>query len=204
MPMTRRGRPPMSDARRREHRLDIARHAVRLFREHGVAATTGRDIATAAGVSERTLWRWFRAKEACVEPLLSRSVDEFTAVARSWPPGRDLAEHLEVTYGFSASGDDDVEGVLAVLRMTRDEPALRAIWLVISERAEPALADVLAARTGLPADDLEVRVRAAAMNAALRVATEELAWAALDGLTDAIAARYRARLAEALRCATPS
>ena len=57
----------MSDAQRREHRLDIARHAVRLFRDDGVAATTGRDIATAAGVSERTLWRWFRAKEACVD-----------------------------------------------------------------------------------------------------------------------------------------
>lgn len=198
----RRGRPPMSEERRRHQRLAISREAVRLFRTQGVAATTGAQIAAAAGVSERTLWRWFRTKEACVEPLLARSIDEFTEVARSWPAGLDLTTHLGTAYGFvDDASRADIEAVLAVVRLTRDEPALRALWLVLHECAEPAFAEVLAARTGRPADGLELRVRAATTNAALRVATEDLAETARDGLTDAATARYREQLSAALRIA---
>ena len=196
----RRGRPPMSDQRRRQQRLDISRHAVRLFREQGVAATTGEQIAAAAGVSERTLWRHFRSKESCVEPLLTRTVDDFKGVLRSWPPGLELAEHLEAEYRLLPdSSRADIEAVLAVVRLTRDEPTLRAVWLVLHERAEPTFAEVLGARMGLPPAGLEVRVRAAGMNTALRVVTDDLAWAAAEGLAPEAMDRYRERLAEALR-----
>src|SRR5690348_8040644 len=94
----RRGRPPVSEERRRAQRLEISRHAVRLFRAQGVAATSGEQIARAAGVSERTLWRSFRSKESCVEPLLSQSLEAFRTVLVTWPPGVALADHLRDEY----------------------------------------------------------------------------------------------------------
>ncbi|RYE73640.1 MAG: TetR family transcriptional regulator, partial [Hyphomicrobiales bacterium] len=58
-------------AARENTRLELSRHAARLFLERGVADTTGDDIAAAAGVATRTLWRHFRSKESAVEPLFT-------------------------------------------------------------------------------------------------------------------------------------
>ncbi|HEY2222192.1 helix-turn-helix domain-containing protein [Actinomycetospora sp.] len=198
----RRGRPPESEEQRARRRLAISRHAVRLFSEQGVTETTGEQIARAAGVSERTLWRLFRAKEACVEPVLTTSVDDFVAVLASWPGHLELDEHLRAVYAVDLA-PSDAGTVLAVVRLTRDEPGLRAVWLVLHERAEPTIAAALAARLGLPADDLDVRLRAAAVNAALRVLTDEFAWAVADGdVTAAALDHHRERLAETLRTLT--
>lgn len=75
----------MSDRRRTLQRLEISRAAIRLFGEHGVAATGGEQIAEAVGLSARTFWRWFRTKESCVEPVLSLATDAFTASLARWP-----------------------------------------------------------------------------------------------------------------------
>ena len=200
----RRGRPPESDAQRARRRLAISRHAVRLFREQGVAPTSGEQIARAAGVSERTLWRLFRAKEACVEPVLTISLDDFVAVLRSWPAHLELDEHLRAAYGVELGASlDDAEAVLAVVRLTRHEPGLRAVWLVLHERAEAIIAGALAARLDRPVDDLDVRLRAAAVNAALRVLTDDLAWTVADGpVTAAALGHHRDRLAATLRTLT--
>ncbi|QUH05744.1 TetR family transcriptional regulator [Saccharopolyspora erythraea] len=195
----------MSDQARRQQRLDISRQAVRLFGEQGVAATSGQQIARAAGVSERTLWRLFRAKESCVEPLLTKAVEGLQAILRSWPPEVDLAEHLRGEYTFMPeSSRADTDAVLAVIRMTRDEPALRAAWLVLQERAEPTFAEVLSLHTGLPADAPEIRVRAATLNAALRVTADDFAWATAEGVSAEAVDRHRKRMAEALRTTASS
>ncbi len=176
-----------SDEQRQRQRLDISRHAVRLFAEQGVAATSGEQIARAAGVSERTLWRYFRNKESCVEPLLTddRSTPS-SAVVRAWPPELDLTEYLRAAYLPLArlGTGSDIEAVLAVIRMTRDEPGLRAVYLLLRERAEDSFAEVLAERAGVAADSLDIRVQAAAMSAVLKAASDHLAEVtAEDGLT---------------------
>ncbi|MEV8375940.1 helix-turn-helix domain-containing protein [Kribbella sp. NPDC056861] len=172
----RRGRPPVSDEQRQRQRLEISRHAVRLFADQGVSATSGEQIARAAGVSERTLWRHFATKESCVEPLLAKMVDAFQAVLRAWPAELDLAEHLRAAYTplLDSSSGAELKALLAVVRMTHDEQALRAAYLMLQERSELTFAEVLAERTSLPADSFELRVRAAAINAALKVATDHL------------------------------
>lgn len=58
-------------------RLEVSRHACALFWERGVSATSGDDIAAAAGLSTRTIWRYFRSKESCVEPVLALSAQRF-------------------------------------------------------------------------------------------------------------------------------
>lgn len=70
----------------------------------------------------------------------------------------------------------------------------------MQERAEPVLAGILAGRFGRDAGDVAVRVHAAALNGALRVATEDIAAATADGRRPP-AAQLRARLSAAVDAA---
>ncbi|HET6298116.1 MAG TPA: TetR family transcriptional regulator, partial [Kribbella sp.] len=51
---TRTGRPPLTERRKTETRLEVARAAVGLFLAKGVAGTSADEIAEAAGISSRT------------------------------------------------------------------------------------------------------------------------------------------------------
>src|SRR5690606_33911797 len=81
-------------------RLAIARQAATLFLTRGVAGTSGKDIAAASGVSERTVWRHFRTKESCVEPLLSRSALRFTEHMRRWSRRISIEDHLHERFAL--------------------------------------------------------------------------------------------------------
>lgn len=174
------GRPPLTERRKAATRLEIAREAVRLFADRGVAATTAEEIAAAAGISQRTLWRYTSSKELCVRPLLTYALDFVIALMRSWPRDRPLAEAVVGTSTPQADGarDADAEALRDLVRLTRTEPGLRAVWLQVHHDAEPAFAEVLAERAGHEPDDLEPRVQATLLNGALRVAVEQWAWGA--------------------------
>ncbi|MCX4759507.1 TetR/AcrR family transcriptional regulator [Streptomyces sp. NBC_01275] len=195
------GRPPLTEERRAEIRLEIARAAVDLFVDQGVAATTGEQIGQAVGVSARTVWRYFPSKESCVRPLLTAGIDVIAACLREWPPGRPL----EDAFAWQLEDDErllvgpDPTTVGALVRLTRTEPGLRAVWLQTHDEAEPAFARALAERAGLPDADFRSTVQAAMFNAALRAAVEHHAWRATD--TPADRATARTELAEALRSA---
>ncbi|MFC8225933.1 TetR/AcrR family transcriptional regulator [Streptomyces sp. NPDC057287] len=174
------GRPPLTERRKAATRLEIAREAVRLFAERGVAATTADEIAAAAGISQRTLWRYTSSKELCVSPLLTYALDSVTVLMRAWPRDRPLAE--AVAGGPSAltdaSASTDAEALRDLVLLTRSEPGLRAVWLQVHHDAERVFAEVIAERTGRGPDDLEPRVQATLFNGALRIAVEQWAWGA--------------------------
>ncbi|MET9150377.1 TetR/AcrR family transcriptional regulator [Streptomyces griseoflavus] len=172
------GRPPQTEARRTEIRREIARAAVDLFVTRGVARTTGEQIGEAVGLSARTVWRYFPSKESCVTPLFSEGIDTVTAFLREWPSGEPLerAAARWLAAAPAVAGGPDRATVGALVRLTRTEPALRAVWLQTYDEAEPAFARALAERAGLPPDDLRVTIRAAMFNAALRAAVEHHAW----------------------------
>jgi hypothetical protein len=58
---------------------------------------------------------------------------------------------------------------------------------------------VLAERAGLPRNAIEVRVQAAAMSAVLKVATDDVARSAADGVTRETLEGHREQIAAALR-----
>ncbi|QMU77724.1 TetR family transcriptional regulator [Streptacidiphilus sp. PB12-B1b] len=176
----RRGRPPLSEPHRAAVRLAVAHRAVALFAERGVAATSGDDIARAAGVSPRTLWRYFATKESCVRPLLVSGAEAVAAALREQPAERPLAEALRAV-GAEGVSLGDHAAVVAVVRLARTEPGIRAVWLQTHLDAEPALAEAVACRLGEDPDALRPRVLAAMVNAALRVAVESHADRAADG-----------------------
>ncbi|MEU3734605.1 helix-turn-helix domain-containing protein, partial [Streptomyces sp. NPDC033538] len=189
------GRPPLTEERKTEIRLEIARAAVDLFVTQGVAATTGEQIGRAAGISARTVWRYFPTKESCVRPLLAAGIELIADSLRQWRPGQPLDEAIDFE---QRTGDDDrlLAGpaqatVGALVRLTRTEPGLRAVWLQTYDEAEPAFAAALAERAALPADDLRPAIQAAMFNAALRAAVEHHAWRTADDRADAATAPAR-------------
>ncbi|WP_460999617.1 TetR/AcrR family transcriptional regulator [Streptomonospora sediminis] len=165
----------MTRRRKEIVRLEIARAAVALFAEKGVAGTTGDDIAHAIGISTRTLWRYFPSKESCVRPLLTTGLEAMAERLRSCPRGTALLDHLEREGVFGADESLAAGPVADLIWMTGHEPALKAVWLEVHHAAESVFAEIIADRTGAAADALSVRVQAAALNAALRLAAEEQA-----------------------------
>jgi AcrR family transcriptional regulator len=157
------GRPPLTETRKDEIRLEIAMAAVRLFTEHGLDGTSVAQIAEAAGISTRTLWRYFPSKEACAEPLLSFGLNRFTELVRGWPADRPLAEVADDTGWFSDTSTTRVLLVLDLLRLTCTEPTLDAVWIRCYSEAVPPLAAVLGERFGYPPGALETRVKASMM-----------------------------------------
>ncbi|SER48655.1 transcriptional regulator, TetR family [Streptomyces sp. yr375] len=194
------GRPPLTDERKAQIRLEIARAAVDLFVGQGVAATTGEQIGQAVGVSARTVWRYFPSKESCVRPLLTAGIDTIAARLREWRPGRppgDVLARLDTDERVIVGPDPATVG--ALVRLTRTEPGLRAVWLQTYDEAEPVFARALADRAGRPVDDLRPAIQAAMFNAALRAAVEHHAWHADAPTMNPTTAR--ADLAEAVRTA---
>ncbi|WP_327426548.1 MULTISPECIES: TetR/AcrR family transcriptional regulator [unclassified Streptomyces] len=185
------GRPPLTEQRKAEIRLEIARAAVELFVAHGVAATTGEQIGQAVGVSARTVWRYFPSKESCVSPLFAAGIDAIAAALRAWRADQPLEDALEAatTAGAGPMARPHLPNVRALLRLTRTEPGLRAVWLQAHDEAEPVFARALADRAGLATVDLRSEIQAAMLNAALRTAVEHYAWRGDEERSDPATAR---------------
>ncbi|MCZ8380273.1 helix-turn-helix domain containing protein [Mycobacterium sp. CPCC 205372] len=158
-------------------RLTVSRHAAALFWEKGVSATSGDDIAAAAGLSTRTIWRYFRTKESCVEPLLARSADRFLEILHRWPLELSLGEHLALDtarHPLDEQGIEDEWSGMRISTMTESEPALRTAYLMVHDRLERGLIPVAAERLRVAPDDLTVRLCAAAVTGAFRVIDEDV------------------------------
>lgn len=177
----------LTDASRLEDaRLDVSRHAARLFWERGFEATSGDDIAAAAGISTRTVWRYFRSKEACVEPVLKVSELRFAALLKQWPKNESIDTFLARSMTAFASDDAFIrDSIVAVriLAILHREPALRSAWLMACHAAEMELVGVITDRLSRAADNFEVRLCAASITAAMRLVDEEISSAVInDGL----------------------
>lgn len=155
----------------------MSRHACALFWERGVAATSGDDIAAAAGLSTRTIWRYFRTKESCVEPVLGVSVQRFIALAYRWPPDLSLADHMAVDmveYPLTEQELADEVSALRIATMSASDPALRTAYLMVHDEMERGFVPVVAKRLGLPEGHLTARLCAAAVIGAFRVIDEDV------------------------------
>nr|WP_167538567.1 TetR family transcriptional regulator [Streptomyces albofaciens] len=162
-------------------RQAIRRAAYRLFEERGYEATHVDRIAEAADVSPSTVFRYFPTKEDIV------LTDEYDALLeaglRARPADETVAEslrHVAVESLRHIAGEERAELVQRV-RLIREVPAIRGRTAENAARHTELIGTVLAERTGRPADDLEVRVIASAVLAALQEAL--LRWVA-DGQRD--------------------
>ncbi|MDG4668699.1 TetR/AcrR family transcriptional regulator [Mycobacterium sp. 236(2023)] len=156
-------------------RLAVSRHACDLFWAKGVAATSGDEISAAAGLSTRTIWRYFRSKESCVEPVLATSADRFVAIMSRWPDNLSLSEHLAANAESNPLSDDDMEDERRSMRiatLSLEDPTLRTSYLMVHDYMEKGLLPILARRLNLDESDLTVKLYAAAVTGAFRVIDE--------------------------------
>lgn len=155
-------------------RRELARAAAELFIERGFDATTVEDIVAVAEVSPRTFYRYFPAKENVVLALGESRTDALLTALRSRPAGEaPLAAVQAAVAEAYTSGWGDLGKVRVFLALLREEPALRARWLIEREADREKLAGVLAEREGAR-PGLRHQVAAAAVVSAVAAALE--AW----------------------------
>lgn len=195
----------MTDGSRLEEaRLEVSRHAVRLFWEKGFDATSGDDIAAASGISKRTVWRYFRSKEACVEPVLKVGELRFAAMLKEWPKTESIDTFLARSMGSFISDDAFVQDAIAAIRILsilHREPALRSAWLMACHESEMELVGIVADRASLSNDNFEVRLCAAAITSAVRLVDEEISSAVINGGIRVSSEEATARIVSAIRAA---
>ncbi|WP_425832664.1 TetR family transcriptional regulator [Streptomyces fractus] len=176
--------PTLTERRKAATRLDIARAAAELFTRDGLRATRAEDIARAAGVAPRTFYRYFATKEESVAPLLDAGAHQWAEAVREAPADLPVPAALRHAVERALAGDDPANAaslgwVRALLRLTGESPALRAVWSDTCRVSESTLLAILAQRTGGPgAPDLRLRLLAGVATTAVRVAVE--AWAFSD------------------------
>lgn len=112
-----------------------------------------------------------------MEPVLALSARRFLDLASQWPAELSLAEHMAAYTAAHPLTDQEVADEISALRIATlsvTEPALRTAYLMVHDEMERGFIPVVAARLGLPEDDLTVRLSAAAVTAAFRVVDEDV------------------------------
>ncbi|MFE1992095.1 TetR/AcrR family transcriptional regulator [Streptomyces parvulus] len=179
----------LTERRKAETRMEIARAAARLFVGQGLRATRAEDIARAAGIAPRTFYRYFAAKEEAVAPLYALGAERWVRTVRDAPAELSPPEALEhavrhtLTPGAGVSAAS-WEWARILIRLAASSPALRKVWAEVCLGTERGLVEVLAARMSGGDDNVAVRLAAAprlhfaaaVAGAAVRVAAED--WAA--------------------------
>ncbi|MFI0462459.1 MULTISPECIES: TetR family transcriptional regulator [Saccharopolyspora] len=174
----------LTERRKAATQLEIARIAAALFAERGSDGTTAEAIAERAGVSLRTFYRYFRTKQDSVAPLLAFGARRWQDLLAATPRDIPLPDALEqaAERALAVRDEEDVESfgwTRGLLRAAAGDPALLAVWASVNQESEQQLVPLLAERA---ADDLQIRLLAAAATAAIRVAVE--AWAVSDAPAD--------------------
>jgi len=145
----RRGRPPATSGR------ELRQIALRLFTQNGFESTTIDQIASEAGVSERTFFRYFTSKSSVLWADFDTEVeairDALAAVPCDVPMMRAIRQAVVSANHYQAS---DVPELRARMNLIASVPALSWSAAEHYDAWERAVSEFAARRLGLPADSL--------------------------------------------------
>jgi AcrR family transcriptional regulator len=187
----------LRERRRIATTTEISEAALALFEQRGMAATTIHDIAQAAGVSDRTCFRYFPSKEESVltlQPVFDAPLDDWLAdVDRGSAP----LPQLEAVYGrVLASLDGELAPIahqqLRVRRLMADEPQLRATAVSADAARSWELAERMTQAFGGRITAQEARLVTELAGVAVRAAFDEWADARAEGHDATLVASYAA------------
>jgi len=153
----------LRERKKAKTRAAIRDHAMRLFETQGYAATTVDQIAEAADVSPSTFFRYFPTKEDVVV------ADDFdppmVAALRAQPAELHPIEAIRrsIRVVLEATTAEEWEQEQRRQRLLQSVPELRARTAHQYLDAIEMMAQVVAERAGLPADDFSARVLAGAV-----------------------------------------
>ena len=141
--------PGLRQRQRQRTRQAIQDAATRLFLASGFHAVSVDEIAAAAEVSKRTLFKYFPSKEDLVIDAFADHAEEAARTVLSRPPGTSplAALHEHFLDGLArrdpVTGLDDRPHTLAFVTMVLSAPSLQARLLLYQATAEQALAAAL-------------------------------------------------------------
>jgi AcrR family transcriptional regulator len=147
---------------KQETRASLLKHSKRLFAEQGYARTTVGEIARAAGVTERTFFRYFNFKDELIVDEITAGLPALTAaiIARPAPESPFIAIlHGLIEFGSSPGPSPTwmfLEGA-PVDRYEHVPSAMRQLMVQI----EAALAEAVLTRSGRDASDVDALFDAA-------------------------------------------
>jgi AcrR family transcriptional regulator len=177
----------LRERKKQQTRQAIHEAAMKLFAERGYDATTIADIADAAGISPRTFFSYFSAKEEAIFQKFDMAYDEFSRALSERPAGTTALQALRdwitrEAYKYTPPPDN----LRLEAKLRQESPAVAACELRHNRMYEARLAEAVADDLGEPADSLRPRLVAAAAMAALQVSGDK-AEASLDANPEAAA-----------------
>src|SRR3954454_1504089 len=109
----------------------ISDAARRLFAERGFEAVTVAEVATAAEVSEATVFNYFATKEDLLYSRLEEFEEELLGAIRDRPPGESIVAAFGRFVGqargaLAAEDEETFERLVSLTRVILESPALRA------------------------------------------------------------------------------
>ena len=160
---------------------EILDTALRLFTEQGYDETTIAQIAREAGVSQRTLFRYFGTKE----DLLGGGQDRFGQVLMDTisgqPPEVGVWEVLRAGVAAVLALHDSREHALERFRVLHNTASLRAGWLEKRLRFQENLLPLIETRMDAATGNESAKARAVIATAFACLDAASMTWVASDG-----------------------
>jgi TetR/AcrR family transcriptional regulator, regulator of mycofactocin system len=167
----RRGRPPGTSARE----LEVI--AMRLFLEQGFDATTVDQIATTAGVSSRTFFRYYDSKSDVLWSEFDTEVENLRSLLAAMPTDLSIMECVRrAVLAANHYRAEDVPELRNRMNLINSVPELGASAMHHYDAWERTVSDFVGTRCGQPGDSLYPLVAGRTTLAACRAAYER--WAA--------------------------
>jgi TetR/AcrR family transcriptional regulator, regulator of mycofactocin system len=185
--LRRSGRRPVTS------RSEIEHIALDLFSERGFETTTVDDIAAAAGIGRRTVFRYYASKNDIPWGAFDDELDRMRATFAALPPGIPvMAGVREAVLDFNEVHPDEQPWHRRRLRLILGTPALQAHSTLRYAAWRQVVAEYAAERLGMAPGDLLPRTIGHASLGVALAAYER--WLAEDGtqLHDLLDAAFRA------------
>jgi AcrR family transcriptional regulator len=150
--------PNLRERTRQAVRKEIAAAATALVIDRGYDATTIEDIAAGAGMSKRSVFRYFTTKEEIFAGKFDEGAARMLDILRERPPDEPVWTSLRQLFAVV----DEPESTKAIQRVIIETPALLAFYLQKLQGLQNAVVDVLKERRSYAATDPTPRALAAA------------------------------------------
>ncbi|MFG2598000.1 TetR/AcrR family transcriptional regulator [Streptomyces sp. NPDC048462] len=160
---------------------EILGTALRLFTAQGYDETTIAQIAREAGVSQRTLFRYFGTKEELLGGGQERFGQVLADAVGGQPAEADVWEVLRAGIVAVLALHESREQALERFRLLHHTASLRAGWLEKRLRFQEDLLPLVRARPGPAADGAETTARAVVGTAFACLDAASMAWVESGG-----------------------
>ncbi|MFD5078124.1 TetR/AcrR family transcriptional regulator [Streptomyces sp. NPDC058371] len=163
---------------------EILGTALRLFTEQGYDETTIAQIAREAGVSQRTLFRYFGTKEDLLGGDQGRFGQVLTDTISEQPAEVGVWEALRAGVAAVLALHDSREQALERFRLLHNTPSLRAGWLEKRLQFQEDLLPLVEARMDTAVGSADPRARAVIATAFACLDAASMTWVGNDGKGD--------------------